>query len=277
MNLYTKFENKIVYVLWAGTFLCLILMLLSRNAVADNTHGIWVKDTCRGGGAVKIVNQYGMLDIIPLKDGMRLQISEFLDAPGNKIRKVKNLNSDKVFDVELSYNSYTLNKVYKKCGRLPGQMSWKLGEAVAGFHLMGKVTSICKSESGEKCIETVFKFVDVSDDDVLSKAEISRVIRILGFYAGYMTQKEMLVKHQAVMISTTIAGVASTIIANSIIGNVDYDDDGRVSIEELLQDRGEGADLVDLGGGVTADLMRNMLLGMISQAPNFLGKILNLQ
>lgn len=251
-------------------FLFLMLLLPSIGFTSNDTHGLWIKGGCDEPGPVKIINRFGILDLLPIETTVKIQVYEFVDDSDKPTRKVKSLNSDKTFDIQLVYSSRKLNDEYRRCEKLPALLSWSFGEAAAGFGLLGESAEKCREKSGEDCFATIFQFVDVSDDDVLSRAEISRMVRIIGFYIGYMSQQDLLVEGEKLMASTTVAGVASMYVAESIIDNVDYDDDGRVSIPELLQDKGDGAGLADISAGITMEVLRNLMRDLVAQAPGLL-------
>ncbi len=277
-----KGGKKLLHIINHFITILLFYVFLTHLAYAEEIDGIWAKPSCEEIGPVKVINSFGIMDLIPINNGLRIQIAEFSSpeeesAQNNEaLKTVKNINTGKEFEVELINSNGSLNGNYTKCNRLPNRIQWVLGEAAAGFDMLGNITLACTENSGTSCLDTAFSAVDVSNDGVLSRAELSRLIRILGFIAGYASKEEMLVSQEDVMISTYIAGAMSTFVADSIIGNLDYDDDGRISMNELLQDRGEGAGLADVGTGLTADVARDAIRTMITQIPSVFGKFLSL-
>jgi hypothetical protein len=108
--------------------------------------------------------------------------------------------------------------------------------------------------SGEEqklvCIDEVWKIADVSNDKELSVAEITRMLRIISGKVAYQEYVEDFEKFQSrrskmknesppeSQEAVVVLGVATVgpIVSHALIGNFDYNDNGRLSKEEILYD-----------------------------------------
>jgi len=241
-----------VAVLLGLGYLALASGFYTRDARAQDLPGsiagIWAEPDCASGRRVKIINAAGIVDFVPLGTGIQLQITSFKQpptaGPGGVVHTiVVNPNIRQEFAVELAVDAERLNGSMERCPTVPPVVQWTYGEAIAGFEAAGRARTRCTAESGTACLRTLFEFVDVTGDGSLSQAEVARLMRIAGFYAGYFAQAKPLVASEEVLVASTAAGAFGSVAAAAVIANLDYDDDGRLSLSELVQDRGEGAGL----------------------------------
>ena len=114
-----------------------------------------------------------------------------------------------------------------------------------------KVLRICSSDQSRVCAQELFGLVDITGNGELSPAEIARVFRAVGPLIGYS-----FVRSQAAGQSPKIGDVygmmvllslISPMFASSLIESYDFDLSGSVSLEELLQDRGDDEFMGALG------------------------------
>jgi hypothetical protein len=232
----------------AAVFATIVTPRAHADVFTDTVAGIWAEPDCATGKRVKILNALGILDFVPVGSDIHLQVTTFSNAPtasatGVLQATVVNANIRQQFAIELPVENGRLNGTMERCADAPTAVQWIYGEAIAGFNGAGRALTICGGDAGPACLRSLFDVVDVTGDGSLSRAEVARLLRIGGFFAGYFAQPKALVASQEVLIPTAVAGAIGTVGAAAIIGNMDYDDDGRLSMEELLQDRGEGAGL----------------------------------
>jgi hypothetical protein len=218
------------------------------EAFPDAVRGIWAEPDCSSGQRVKIVNAMGIMDFVPSGENINLQVSVFTTVPhlgpdGVVQARVVNPNTKQEFAIELAIEDGRLNGEMEYCSEAPPAVQWIYGEAIAGFDGAGGALELCTRTGGAPCLKTLFEFVDVTGDGSLSAAEVARLLRIAGFFAGYFSKPEALVSSRQVLVPTALAGAVGAIAAAAVIASMDYDDNGRLSVDELLQDRGEGVGL----------------------------------
>lgn len=116
------------------------------------------------------------------------------------------------------------------------------GEAISLFGDFEKVMIPCLNGSDKLCVESAFKHLDVSNDQHLSVAEIARAIRGLAFFAIYFMETEQndqqWVKSDEIYIYTAVSSLLGPTFALNLVSSTDYDNDGLISLDEFLQDRG---------------------------------------
>jgi hypothetical protein len=121
-----------------------------------------------------------------------------------------------------------------KCDNIPSDMSFIHAEGIIFMKLYNDISVICEEHRNE-CVNHIFSIFDISKDKKLSKAEISRMIRIIS-YIAVVSGKGVAGNDEI----TGILGIVSIIspsIAGAIIDGSDYDNDGQLSIEEIFYDR----------------------------------------
>ena len=123
-------------------------------------------------------------------------------------------------------------------------------EGISFMNMYQDISSVCQEGDSLSCLNSVFKSIDVSEDGRLSKAEISRMIRILT-YMGTLADPKGGKPNDKILGSVGIAALVGPFIASSIIDGSDYNGDGQLSMDELFLDR-------DVAGAQLA--MRNMSL-----------------
>ena len=133
------------------------------------------------------------------------------------------------------------------------------------------------------CLEAVFSEIDVSDDDRLSEAEIGRVVRAAGFFLAQRTIVSGRMKKppqdrwpaRYAPVEQLYGTAALSVFAGSfVIGNLvrtyDYDGNGFLSLEELMQDRLPD-DLVGIVGGLASAGALSALDGALRALPGLMG------
>ena len=139
------------------------------------------------------------------------------------------------------------------CQRVPGLLGSMFAEAIAVFGQLDDLSTRCATGAPGGCVESFMDLLDVSGDRSLSKAEISRGIRVAASYFAY----ESVVGHQLssksnlgfpysdtvsadnIYAATVALGIAAPYVTSNLLDSYDYDDDGRLSAAELLQDRSD--------------------------------------
>jgi hypothetical protein len=124
---------------------------------------------------------------------------------------------------------------FKRCQQIGSDIAFIHAEGISFMRSYESIASVCQNGISEKCLRDLFLFVDVSKDLRLSKAEISRLIRILSYVARLSDRKFH--KTEEVVGFVSIMSFLGPFVATSIIDGSDYDGDGQLSLNELLIDR----------------------------------------
>lgn len=171
-----------------------------------------------------------------------------------------------------------------RCARPPALLGATLGEAIAVFWAMDDIIEQCSNDAVGGCVETLVSTLvstlDVSGDDRLSAAEISRAIRAVSVYfsyeaevAGNLSKKtkagapvadtDALVPLSNIYGATAAFSIAAPFVVTSLLNSYDYDGDGFLDAAEILQDR-EDLDLDALMLAVGSRLGEEGVRGVIS-------------
>jgi hypothetical protein len=182
----------------------------------------------------------------------------------------------------------TLNR----CAALPAAAYATFGEAITAFGTFDAVTQRCVGASARSCIGAVFAAIDISNDRRLSVAEVNRAFRAAGFFLAYEaivgsrtdTRGDPLARLRVNLMelsaSTLIASFGGPFVTSTVMAAYDYNGDGFLSIEEILQDRGP-LEAIPVAPGMTAvaahaglQTIMRMLPGMASQIGGLVGGML---
>jgi hypothetical protein len=174
-----------------------------------------------------------------------------------------------------------------KCETLPGQYDAFFGDAIALFQGFDDVQSRCADGSAKRCVQAVFDMFDVSGDERLSQAEISRALRAGAFFFGYESivagRKELTAKTDAwelygvpvneIYGAALAAALLGPFFTDNLIQSYDFDADGVLSMSEILQDRGADS-LVAVGGTFGSAAAQTGLQGLISMVQGLIGGLM---
>ena len=125
---------------------------------------------------------------------------------------------------------------YNKCEDIPSDMSFIHAEGIIFMKSFVEISMKCE-KAKEKCVEYMFSIVDISKDNELSKAELSRIMRIITYIAVVSNNKKDWVDNKEITGALGIVSIISPFIAKSIIEGSDYDNDGQLSLDEIFYDR----------------------------------------
>ncbi len=148
------------------------------------------------------------------------------------------------------------------CPAPPQSFRVLLGEVFAVFEAVDATVEICRRDAAG-CNDAAFAVVDITRDGRLSRAEISRALRVAGFFGPTIASfgKPEIPTFSDSMSSLSFAGMVAPTIAQGLIAGSDYDGDGQLGLNEILQDRGEidvGSLVIVLRTGLTEQLGRSL-------------------
>ena len=123
---------------------------------------------------------------------------------------------------------------YNKCEDMPSDVSFIHAEGVTFMKSFHDISIKCEKDI-DNCVNHLFSLVDISKDNKLSKAEISRIIRIMSYIV--VVSGKGVAKNDDITSILAIVSLISPSIAGAIIDGSDYDNDGQLSMEEMFYDR----------------------------------------
>jgi hypothetical protein len=130
---------------------------------------------------------------------------------------------------------------FERCDAVPAQFTLYYGEILSWIEALPSLRAGCAVGSEAGCLEAVWSLGDVSGDGLLSLAELSRILRILTQAAAIAHEDGVATEELGMATLGTV--LAAPLVGHLVLASLDYDDDGHLSPEELLQDR---ANLVEL-------------------------------
>ena len=132
---------------------------------------------------------------------------------------------------------------YEKCKSIPSMYQLIYGEII---NLMNsQLIEICNENNDpSECINESFAFLDVSDDDELSVAELTRAARI-AIYFTFIDKKQD--EDRDIGFATyTTTSIIFPALSKILIGNYDYDNSNTLSLKEIYTDRIDTLDYQNL-------------------------------
>lgn len=240
--------------------------------------GIWVEGECQSASRVRILNDLAIIDFLSIRGEPHLQIVGIKSArmTGSVVTVTLSTSTGETLQNELSLDGRRLNGTFNRCDQPPPVVAWTLGEVVALFEAAGRIQRLCAAGDSQRCLRAAFEAIDVSRDGVLRPAEVARLLRVLGFVVGYAAAERPIVPAKDLVVPTAIGGMLAPTIAGGFVDNYDYDGDGGLSLDELIQDRGDLAGLMAVMGGAEPVAAEMTVQAVVEMLKNFFGQFGNL-
>jgi hypothetical protein len=125
---------------------------------------------------------------------------------------------------------------WRRCDAPPAPLAALHGEGIAFLAALEQLEAACGRGTPGTCAEAILRLGDVSGDARLAPAELARLARGAAWVVAVQEGAT-----QDVLASAVGAGALGGILAaRLLVESLDYDADGRISLAELLQDRGPG-------------------------------------
>jgi hypothetical protein len=167
----------------------------------------------------------------------------------------------------------TQPEVWRRCPAPPPALAALHGEGIAFLAALEHLEAACGSGTPGACGEAIIRQGDVSGDGRLTPAELARLAR----GAAWVVAVQEGATQDALAGAVGAGALGGILAARALVESLDYDGDGRISLAELLQDRGaafgsatgtaEGRPLRTDGLTEGAGMLRGLLEGLLGSAP----------
>ena len=243
---------------------CLALALCATPAWAqtpmpEDLHGIWALGACENpdellinaaGGAVYLsfTQDFAVtttfLGIEPTGEGW-YGFRELVETPAGTYDFFARVDGDALEEiwpamepvaspdaVPADGERYT----YQRCAQMPALYALAFGEGLAFTAAIGEIGPSCRAATMETCIRGFFDLADLTGDDAVSAAELTRLTRM------YVQHAQL---HEGVVISDFATMQAATTVLGALLGEAlvtafDYDASGQLSFDEVMAGRASG-------------------------------------
>ena len=122
---------------------------------------------------------------------------------------------------------------WHRCEAVPPAVALLHGEGVAAMAALEHVEAACGGADTAGCLAAVVAQADVSGDGRLTRAELARLAR----GAAWLVAVQEGVAGERLAGAVAAGALAGQLAAQLTVEGLDYDGDGRLSAEELTQDR----------------------------------------
>ena len=232
----------------------------AAEPVPERATGIWSMTECGGDGLTMLVHTNAALLLETLGEQAWVAVA-----------RAEWLAGFVVLTMEGGVGELMLPPLdeLQRCSALPVEFSVMFAESIAVFRELDALMARCLGEEmvAAECVALVFELVDVSEDGSFSKAELSRAVRAASFFVGYWANiedsQDSFVPMEKLSMAWFVASALGPLVARNLIDSYDFDEDGRLSLEELLQDRLPEEGIQGLVAGVAAQVPPNMASGLM--------------
>ena len=233
--------------------------LIFENKFPNNLQGIWSED-CQSENQVFIISNNTSMWIDETYVGFNI----------SKTAKVQNWVAYKWGEVDGSYY-YFLKKdgdfllehtapegwdgidysflnssdfsTYEKCKSIPSMYQIIYGEIISLMN--SQLIETCNNDNNPaNCINETFTFLDVSEDNELSVAELTRAARIAVYFT--FIDKRLEEDRDIGFATYTTTSLIFPALTKILIGNYDYDNSNTISLKEIYTDRIDTLDYQNL-------------------------------
>lgn len=217
-------------------FAALVLFATPAHAepVPDHATGIWSAGSCGEDGLTVIVNPRGalMVEVEAGKSRVAVAAAEWF-------------SESIVLTTGDEGGEFLLPPMERleRCDTAPASLALMFAETITVFKRFDEIDEYCRGKDriGLGCVSAAFEMIDITDDGVFSRAELSRAIRAAGFFLGYHIATEersgAFVPVEDLYLVQIAATAFGPLIATNLIDSYDFDGDGFLSLGELMQDR----------------------------------------
>ena len=165
----------------------------------------------------------------------------FLKKDGNQLLEI---TAPEEWDgIDYSFLNSSEYSSYEKCESIPSIYQITYGEIISLMN--SQLIETCNNDTNtSNCINETFSFLDVSKDNELSVAELTRAARI-AIYFTFIDKREE--EDRDIGFATyTTTSLFFPAISKILIGNYDYDNSNTLSLKEIYTDRVASLDYQNL-------------------------------
>ena len=163
----------------------------------------------------------------------------------NENNKLLEIGAPEDWDgIDYSFLIESEASIYQKCDSIPSLYQIIYGEII---NLMNsQLIEVCNNNTTDPaiCINETFKFLDVSNDNELSVAEITRAARIVVYFT--FIDKRLEEDREIGFATYTTTSLVFPALSKILIGNYDYDNSNTISLKEIYTDRIDTLDYQNL-------------------------------
>jgi len=127
-------------------------------------------------------------------------------------------------------------EVWRRCEAPPALLATLHGEGIAFLAAFEHLEAACGGGTPGACAEAILRQGDVSGDARLAPAELARLAR----GAAWVIAVQEGATQDALAGAVGAGALGGILAARVLVESLDYDGDGRISLAELVQDRGPG-------------------------------------
>ena len=234
--------------------------IIFKNEFPKDIQGIWSVD-CEAGLQVHVIGNNSSLWID--EDYVGLNISKTSNVQNwtaykwgeidgsyyyflktNTQNQLMELTTPDEWDgIDYSFLNSNDFSIYEKCESIPSVYQIIYGEIVSLMN--SKLVETCNDDTNpQDCITEAFNFLDVSSDNELSVAELTRAARILIYFT--FIDKRVGEDRDIGFATYTTTSLFFPAISKILIGNYDYDNTNTLSLKEIYTDRVASLDYQNL-------------------------------
>lgn len=219
-------------------FSCLLIATSAHGQFAPkSTRGIWSLGPCSNSNdGFFIGRDFAMIYRVRNRAQPTITIGRLVWAGGLSMMYVNNIPT-----------ILPVKQTLQTCGALPSSAYASVGEAISLFGALDQIVETCANGNGMRCTRAAFAFADVSDDDRLSLAEVTRVVRALAVFVAYQGIIEnraassanfsVEVEVNQLMGTSMFVALLGPTLTSNLVTSYDYNGDGFLALDEITQDR----------------------------------------
>ena len=250
-----------------------VISSLHAVPIPEEAIGIWTDSECGGGGDTYLFNSSRAMIVHSSEGNFALAVVPVEWAAGTVV--VSQADGVVVLPTEN----------LRQCSALPALSYVGFGEVIALFQAFDGIRALCNDDTPLSCATAVFSTVDISDDQRISEAELARVVRagsvLLTYEILAAEQKKdpaddglssSFVPAEKLYSAVAITVFGGPIVIGNLVRSYDYDGDGFLSLEEIMQDR-LPRDMAGIARSLASAGIAEAGTSMMRNAPNLMGTL----
>ena len=225
--------------------------LIFKNEFPKDMQGIWSSD-CKAQSQVHIISKNNSMWIDETYVGLNMSktstvqgwtVYKWGELDGTYYFFLKKNTQNQLMEISppdewdgIDYSFLNSNdfSIYDECDSIPPLYQIIYGEIISLMN--SDLIDICTQEDEpQNCIKETFKYLDVSQDQELSVAELTRAARVLVYFT--FIDKRIDEDREIGFAAYSTISLLFPALSKIIIGNYDYDNSNTLSLKEIYTDR----------------------------------------